>query len=180
MFFIVMLPIFPQLDPNGLHQRLHFIPLQSQVTISSLIERSAFERHLSSQLFMTRPPESLFLISKNQRFRQFESCLQRRRERIISTNRILKSFLERLRPKSVPFSDLIRRSFFGKIDTITLNSFRLECEHLDDTNLYIAIGFYLLFETFRCVLRQKDNDRDKNIISSIRRQYVPLSHFFPT
>ena len=128
---------------------------------------------------MTCPPESLFLISKNQRFRQFESCLQRRRERIISTNRILKSFLERLRPKSVPFSDLIRRSFFGKIDTITLNSFRLECEHLDDTNLYIAIGFYLLFETFRSVLRQKDNDRDKNIISSIRRQYVPLSHFFP-
>ena len=87
-------------------------------------------------------------------------CLLRRRERIISTNRILAS-LERLRPKSVPFSDLIRRSFFGKIDTITLNSFRLECEHLDDTNLYIAIGFYLLFETFRCVLRQKDNDRDK-------------------
>ena len=87
--------------------------------------------------------------------------MQRRRERIISTNRILKSFLERLRPKSVPFSDLIRRSFFGKIDTITLNSFRLECEHLDDTNLYIAIGFYLLFETFRSVLRQKDNDRDK-------------------
>ena len=60
---------------------------------------------------------------KVQRFRQFRSSLQDRRRIIISTDRLSKSFLERLRLTAYLFSDLLRRSIFGKIDTIRLSPF---------------------------------------------------------
>ena len=161
MFFIAMLPIFPQLDPNGLHQPPAFHS-SAKPSYDQLSHRKISFWTSSLKLALYYPPSGISIF--NLKISAFPTvritvCSGVAKELSARTG-YWNSFLERLRPKSVPFSDLIRRSFFGKIDTITLNSFRLECEHLDDTNLYIAIGFYLLFETFRSVLRQKDNDRD--------------------
>ena len=91
MFFIVMLPIFPQLDPNGLQQPPAFPSSAKPVTISSIIERSAL-KVIYKASSLSSPPSgiSIFNLKNISVSDSSNHCLQRRRERIISTNRILK------------------------------------------------------------------------------------------
>ena len=96
MFFIVMLPIFPQLDPNGLQQPLHFLLLQSQLR-SAPSSKDQLLNVISKASSLSSPPSGSSIF--NSVSDSSNHCLQRRRERIISTNRILAS-LERLRPKA--------------------------------------------------------------------------------
>ena len=174
-----MLPIFPQYRSERLASTSAF-DFFAKPSYDQLFHRKFSFWTSSLKLALYNLPSGTSIFNREiQRFRQFRSSLRDRRQIIISTNRLSKSFLERLRLNSVPFLRFITTFILRKNRQYYAYLLSTRKRTFGRYELYIAIGFYQLFETFRIVLRQKDNDRDNDIFSSIRTTLRSFVLFFP-